>query len=120
MPQSAPEVATNGKGRAAKTRCRTRTRPIKCKLDEVALGYEEATALDEAERCLNCPKKPCVSGCPVNIDIPAFINLIKEKDYTGAAKELKKTNALPAVCGRVCPQEDQCKSCACWARRVNP
>ena len=77
--------------------------------DEVALGYSEETALDEAERCLNCKTKPCVQGCPVNIDIPSFIKLIKEKDYKGAADEIKKTNSLPAVCGRVCPQENQCE-----------
>jgi glutamate synthase (NADPH/NADH) small chain len=77
--------------------------------DEVALGYTEEMALAEAERCLGCPKKPCVAGCPVNIDIPAFIKLIKEKDYSAASREIKKTNALPAICGRVCPQEEQCE-----------
>jgi len=76
---------------------------------EVALGYTEAQAIDEAERCLSCKKKPCVAGCPVNIDIPAFVELIKAKDYMGAAAELKKTNSLPAICGRVCPQEEQCE-----------
>jgi len=77
--------------------------------DEVALGYSEEQALDEAERCLNCPKKPCVAGCPVNIDIPAFVQKMKEKDFKGAAQEIKKTNSLPAICGRVCPQEEQCE-----------
>ncbi|MCE5314824.1 MAG: NADPH-dependent glutamate synthase [Armatimonadota bacterium] len=77
--------------------------------DEVALGYSEETALDEAQRCLNCKTKPCVSGCPVNIDIPAFIELIKAKEYNAAADEIKKTNSLPAICGRVCPQENQCE-----------
>lgn len=77
--------------------------------EEVALGYTEELALAEAERCLNCPKKPCVAGCPVNIDIPKFIALIKEKDYLAAAREIKKTNALPAICGRVCPQEQHCE-----------
>ncbi|MCE5198510.1 MAG: NADPH-dependent glutamate synthase [Armatimonadota bacterium] len=77
--------------------------------DEVALGYSEATALDEAERCLNCKTKPCVQGCPVNIDIPAFVDLMKQKDFAGAANVIKKTNSLPAICGRVCPQENQCE-----------
>ena len=82
----------------------------RCKnFSEVALGYTEEQAIDEAERCLSCKKKPCVAGCPVNIDIPAFIELIKAKDYMGAAAELKKTNSLPAICGRVCPQEEQCE-----------
>ena len=76
--------------------------------EEVALGYTEQQALAEAERCLGCKKKPCVAGCPVNIDIPEFIRLIIENDYIGAAQELKKTNSLPAICGRVCPQEAQC------------
>jgi glutamate synthase (NADPH/NADH) small chain len=77
--------------------------------DEVALGYTEEQAIDEAERCLNCKNKPCVAGCPVNIDIPAFIQLIKAGDYSGASEEIKKTNSLPAICGRVCPQEEQCE-----------
>jgi len=76
---------------------------------EVALGYDEAMAVDEAERCLNCKNKPCVAGCPVNIDIPAFIEMMKAKDFMGAAAEIKKTNSLPAICGRVCPQEEQCE-----------
>ncbi len=77
--------------------------------DEVALGYSEETAVAEAERCLGCKKKPCVSGCPVNIDIPEFIGKIKENDYIGAAQVIKQTNSLPAICGRVCPQENQCE-----------
>lgn len=78
--------------------------------DEVALGYDEQTALDEAMRCLNCPKMPCVSGCPVNIHIPAFISKIKEGDFEGAYQIISETSTLPAVCGRVCPQEKQCES----------
>ena len=77
--------------------------------EEVALGYSEEQALDEAQRCLGCKAKPCVAGCPVNIDIPAFVDMIKNKDYLGASRELKKTNSLPAICGEVCPQEDQCE-----------
>ncbi|MCL6518406.1 MAG: NADPH-dependent glutamate synthase [Armatimonadetes bacterium] len=88
--------------------------------DEVALGYTEELALAEAARCLNCPKKPCVAGCPVNIDIPKFIELIKNKDYIGAAREIKKTNSLPAICGRVCPQEEQCEKVCVLARKYEP
>ena len=77
---------------------------------EVALGYTEEQAVDEAERCLNCKNKPCVGGCPVSIDIPAFISKIKERDFEGAYQVISKSSALPAVCGRVCPQESQCES----------
>ena len=78
--------------------------------EEVALGYEEATALDEAARCLNCKNMPCVSGCPVNIRIPAFIEKVREGDFEGAYKIITESSSLPAVCGRVCPQETQCES----------
>lgn len=77
---------------------------------EVALGYSEETALDEAMRCLNCKNMPCVSGCPVNIHIPAFIEKIKEGDFEGAYQVISESSSLPAVCGRVCPQEAQCES----------
>ncbi|MDO4500980.1 MAG: NADPH-dependent glutamate synthase [Erysipelotrichaceae bacterium] len=77
--------------------------------DEVALGYDEETALAEASRCLNCVNKPCVQGCPVNVRIPEFIAKIKEKDYEGAYQVINSTSSLPAVCGRVCPQENQCE-----------
>lgn len=77
---------------------------------EVALGYTEEIALDEAERCLNCRNPRCVEGCPVNIHIPDFITKIKEKDYEGAYNVISLSSSLPAVCGRVCPQETQCES----------
>ena len=77
---------------------------------EVALGYTESMALDEAARCLNCKTMPCVSGCPVKINIPAFIAKIRELDFEGAYEIISKSSALPAVCGRVCPQETQCES----------
>ena len=77
---------------------------------EVALGYTEEIAVEEANRCLNCKNQPCVTGCPVNIHIPEFIAKIKEKDYEGAYKIINETSSLPAVCGRVCPQETQCES----------
>ena len=77
--------------------------------DEVALGYTYEMAISEARRCLNCPKKPCVSACPVQIDIPAFIACVANEDMEGAYKVLSASSALPAVCGRVCPQENQCE-----------
>jgi glutamate synthase (NADPH/NADH) small chain len=77
--------------------------------DEVALGYTEELALAEARRCIQCKKMPCVAGCPVQIDIPAFIALIAKADFKGAIRKLKEQNSLPAICGRVCPQEDQCE-----------
>ncbi len=78
--------------------------------NEVALGYTEEIAIDEANRCLNCKNMPCVSGCPVKIRIPEFIAKIKECDFEGAYQIIAKTSSLPAVCGRVCPQENQCES----------
>lgn len=77
---------------------------------EVCLGYSEEEAVQEASRCLNCKNKPCVSKCPVAIDIPEFIHHVKEREFEKAAKALDKYTALPAVCGRVCPQELQCES----------
>ena len=77
---------------------------------EVTLGYDEKTAVDEAQRCLNCPKPMCVTGCPVNVFIPQFIHAVAEGKFDEAITILKKKNALPAVCGRVCPQEKQCES----------
>ena len=91
MPTQAPEVRAHN-------------------FNEVALGYTEEIAVQEAGRCLNCKNRPCVSGCPVNINIPEFIAHIKERDYEGAYQEITKSSSLPAVCGRVCPQESQCES----------
>lgn len=76
---------------------------------EVALGYTPEMAVAEAKRCLNCKNKPCVSGCPVNVKIPDFIAKVAEGDFEGAYKIINETNSLPAVCGRVCPQEMQCE-----------
>ena len=78
--------------------------------DEVALGYSEETAIDEAMRCLACKNMPCVEGCPVKINIPDFIAEIKKGDFEGAYQIISKSSSLPAVCGRVCPQEKQCES----------
>ena len=77
--------------------------------DEVALGYTLEMAIDEAERCLNCKVPQCRKGCPVQVDIPAFIGKIKERDFDSAIAIIKESNSLPAVCGRVCPQENQCE-----------
>ena len=77
--------------------------------DEVALGASAEVAVEEAKRCLNCKNRPCVAGCPVNVNIPDFIALVKTGDFEGAYKIINKTSSLPAVCGRVCPQETQCE-----------
>lgn len=78
-------------------------------LDEVALGYTEEMAIGEAKRCLNCKHKPCVSGCPVNVRIPEFIEQVANGEFEEAYKIITSTNSLPAICGRVCPQENQCE-----------
>lgn len=88
--------------------------------DEVALGFSEELALEEAERCLNCPKPQCKKGCPVEVPIPEFIQLVKEHKYEDAAKKIKEKNSLPAVCGRVCPQEDQCQKFCVLGVRGDP
>ena len=90
MPTQAPEVRAHN-------------------FSEVALGYTEETALAEASRCLNCKNQPCVSGCPVNIHIPEFIQKVKVGEFEEAYKIISQTSSLPAVCGRVCPQESQCE-----------
>ena len=87
---------------------------------EVALGYSPTVAKDEALRCLNCPTKPCVNKCPVHIDIPAFIKKIKEDDFEGAYSVIAESSSLPAVCGRVCPQERQCESACTLGIKFEP
>ena len=87
---------------------------------EVALGYTEEQALDEAARCLNCKNHPCVDGCPVNVRIPEFIQKIVEKDYEGAYQVIHQTSSLPAVCGRVCPQESQCEMHCVRGKKGDP
>ena len=91
MPTQAPEVRAHN-------------------FDEVALGYTAEIAVAEAQRCLNCKNRPCVSGCPVNVNIPDFIAQIAKGDFEGAYQTIQQTSSLPAVCGRVCPQETQCES----------
>lgn len=77
--------------------------------DEVALGYTREDAINEAKRCLNCPKHPCIDGCPVNVRIPEFVAKVAEEDFDAAYDIITSTNSLPAICGRVCPQENQCE-----------
>ncbi len=88
--------------------------------EEVALGYSEKEALDEAEKCLQCRNPKCIGGCPVEVPIKDFINLIREGDFMAAAAKIKETNSLPAVCGRVCPQESQCESTCIYGIRNQP
>ncbi|MEG0527564.1 MAG: FAD-dependent oxidoreductase, partial [Longicatena sp.] len=77
--------------------------------EEVALGYTKEMAMEEAQRCLHCPTKPCISGCPVSVNIPDFIEEVKNGDFEKAYHIIHETSSLPAVCGRVCPQETQCE-----------
>ena len=91
MPHQAPEVRARN-------------------FQEVALGYTPEQAIDEANRCLGCKNRSCVAGCPVNIDIPEFLSFVKEGDFEGAYNVISRQSSLPAVCGRVCPQETQCES----------
>jgi glutamate synthase (NADPH/NADH) small chain len=88
--------------------------------DEVALGYTEQLAVEEASRCLGCKKPLCVAGCPVAIDIPGFVECIVKRDFSTGIKKIKETNALPAVCGRVCPQEDQCEKVCVLGKKAAP
>ncbi len=77
--------------------------------EEVSLGYPVDLAVLEAQRCIQCKNEPCIAGCPVEIDIPQFIRQVAERDFEGAYRTLMERNVLPAVCGRVCPQEEQCE-----------
>ena len=78
--------------------------------EEVCYGYNQEEAVTEAARCLNCKNAKCIEGCPVNINIPGFISKVKENDIEGAYEVISESSALPAICGRVCPQESQCES----------
>lgn len=88
--------------------------------EEVALGYDFETAIAEANRCIQCKKPFCQEGCPVNVDIPQFIKALREKDLSGSISILKSKNSLPAVCGRVCPQENQCEAVCILGRKSEP
>ena len=101
MPEQAPEVRAKN-------------------FDEVPLGYSPEQARQEANRCLICKKPGCVKGCPVNVDIPGFIELVAQGEFAAAARKVKQTNALPAVCGRVCPQESQCEAKCSLAKKFEP
>lgn len=101
MPTQAPEVRAHN-------------------FSEVALGYTAQIALEEAKRCLNCKNRPCVTGCPVNVNIPDFIMKIKGGDFEGAYRIINETSSLPAVCGRVCPQETQCESKCTMGIKMEP
>ncbi len=87
---------------------------------EVSHGFTEERALTEAERCLQCKKPTCLDGCPVEVDIPAFIRFIREKDFASAAAKMRETNSLPMICGRVCPQENQCEIVCLLSKRYEP
>jgi glutamate synthase (NADPH) small chain len=101
MPRQAPEIRKNN-------------------FNEVALGYNEEQARNEAGRCISCSKRPCAMGCPVGVDIPDFIAAFNKGDYSEATKILKTKNALPGICGRVCPQETQCESLCTLAKKGAP
>jgi glutamate synthase (NADPH/NADH) small chain len=88
--------------------------------DEVPLGQDPETAMKEAQRCLQCKKPACVDGCPVSVDIPGFIELVRQNDFTGAISEVWEKNSLPAVCGRVCPQEMQCEGKCIVGKKGDP
>lgn len=88
--------------------------------DEVALGYTADLAVDEAERCLMCKNKPCIAGCPVLIDIPGFIKKVQDSDFEAAYKVIARTSSLPAICGRVCPQERQCEKLCTRGKNGEP
>jgi glutamate synthase (NADPH/NADH) small chain len=101
MPEQAPEIRNKN-------------------FSEVACGYTEEMAVEEAQRCLNCKTKPCMDGCPVNVKIPEFISLIAEGKYEEACLKIKETNSLPAICGRVCPQETQCEQLCVRGKKGEP
>ncbi len=101
MPEQAPDVRNKNFG-------------------EVALGYTAEMAIDEAQRCLNCKNRPCVAGCPVNVRIPEFLSLVAEGKFLEAAAVIKSTNNLPAICGRVCPQETQCEKFCVRGKKGEP
>ena len=88
--------------------------------NEVALGYTEEQAVAEAERCIQCPEPQCIRGCPVELDIPAFVKLIKERKFDEAIRKVKEKNSLPAICGRVCPQEEQCQKFCTLGKKWEP
>ena len=119
-------MAEEGTKRERKVMVKRGTMPVQDPLvrihnfDEVALGYTEQQALTEAGRCLQCKKPLCSDGCPVGVNITGFIELIKGGDFLGAARKIKETNNLPAICGRVCPQEEQCEKLCILGKKFEP
>jgi len=123
-------VSTNNESKAPKRERKPPTKKVPMpeqspeerahNFEEVALGYSEEEALAEAEKCLQCRNPKCVGGCPVEVPIRDFINLIREKKFMEAAAKIKETNSLPAVCGRVCPQETQCEAPCIYGIRNEP
>ncbi len=87
---------------------------------EVSYGFDEERAIQESQRCLECKQPYCTDGCPVGIDIRAFIDLVVQKDYVGAVRKIREANYLPAICGRVCPQESQCESLCVMGKKLTP
>ncbi len=88
--------------------------------NEVAQGYDMEQAVSEAQRCIQCPKPQCIQGCPVELDIPAFVKEIREKNFDEAIRKVKEKNSLPAICGRVCPQETQCQQFCVLGKKGDP
>ncbi len=121
MTNSTAKTNKSAKPRPRKTPMREQKPAVRRKnFDEVALGYGPEEALQEAARCLNCPKPACVEGCPVGVPIPRFIRLIKEGNFQEALEAVMEANLLPAVCGRVCPQERQCESRCTLGKKFDP
>ncbi len=117
------ELHGEKQGKAKKGRTPMQEQPAEERrknFDEVALGYLKEDALAEASRCLSCKDPKCVEGCPVNVDIPGFIKLVCEENFEGAIDKIKATNALPAICGRVCPQESQCEARCVLEKKGQP
>jgi glutamate synthase (NADPH/NADH) small chain len=115
---NSPSVRNDGQKAVQMEKLESKKR--RCSFDEVALGYNEEQALREAQRCLTCKKPQCVEGCPVGVEIPAFIKLIREKNYSEAIQKVKEKSSLPAICGRVCPQEMQCEKYCIKGKKGEP
>lgn len=121
--ESAGTASGEKTGKIKKERTRMPEQPAEERrknFSEVTLGYTKEDTLTEASRCLSCKDPKCVEGCPVNVDIPGFIKLICEEDFEGAIEKIKDTNALPAICGRVCPQETQCEALCVLGKKAEP
>ena len=103
------EVTNNGRCIKESSCKRTGTKSKSNQLDEVCLGYNADEAMEEASRCINCKNAKCMQGCPVSINIPAFVHEVKEGNFEKAYQIISESSALPAICGRVCPQESQCE-----------